>query len=83
MVEHRGALGLRGGMYIITQYSKDTCSDASAYAEASCFRPTSLRYYAPEGHPPSPIGNFFEDRMHENENGETKNKSDFVGAMGL
>eukprot|EP00959_Pyramimonas_sp_CCMP1952_P083954 1755707-Pyramimonas_sp.AAC.1 len=66
MVEHHGAVGLRGGVYITTQYSKDTCCDTSAYAEASYFRPTSLRYYTPEAHPPIPTGNFFENRMHGN-----------------
>eukprot|EP00959_Pyramimonas_sp_CCMP1952_P327372 6853687-Pyramimonas_sp.AAC.1 len=53
-------------MYITTQYSKDTCSDTSAHAEASYFRPTTLRYYTPEVHPPTQIGNFFENIMHGN-----------------
>eukprot|EP00959_Pyramimonas_sp_CCMP1952_P391604 8206435-Pyramimonas_sp.AAC.1 len=46
--EHQGAVGLRGGVYRTTQYSKDASSDTSACAEASYFRPTSLRYYTPE-----------------------------------
>eukprot|EP00959_Pyramimonas_sp_CCMP1952_P280513 5863648-Pyramimonas_sp.AAC.1 len=53
-----------GGMYITTQHSKDTRSETSAYAEASYLRPTSLRYYTPEVHPTTPIGNFVEDVMH-------------------
>eukprot|EP00959_Pyramimonas_sp_CCMP1952_P029375 616508-Pyramimonas_sp.AAC.1 len=53
-------------MYITTQYSKDTCSDTSAYAEAFYFRPTSLRYYTPEAHPLTPIGNFFGNIMRGN-----------------
>eukprot|EP00959_Pyramimonas_sp_CCMP1952_P452697 9467025-Pyramimonas_sp.AAC.1 len=61
VVEDQGAVGLRGGMYINTQYSKGACSGTSACAEASYFRPTSLRYYTPEVHPPTPIGQFFED----------------------
>eukprot|EP00959_Pyramimonas_sp_CCMP1952_P304076 6363994-Pyramimonas_sp.AAC.1 len=59
MVEHQGAVGLRGGMYITTRSRKDTCSVTSVLAEASYMRPTSLRYYTPEVHPPTPIG-FFE-----------------------
>eukprot|EP00959_Pyramimonas_sp_CCMP1952_P134333 2810256-Pyramimonas_sp.AAC.1 len=66
MVEHQGAVGLLGGMCITTQYSKDTCSDTFAYAEASDFRPRSRRYYTPEVHPPTPLGNFSEDIMHGN-----------------
>eukprot|EP00959_Pyramimonas_sp_CCMP1952_P402965 8443871-Pyramimonas_sp.AAC.1 len=61
MVEHQGAVGLRGGMYITTHDRKDTCSDTSAYTEVSYLRPTSLRYYTPEVHPPTLIGSFFED----------------------
>eukprot|EP00959_Pyramimonas_sp_CCMP1952_P232486 4858747-Pyramimonas_sp.AAC.1 len=47
-----------------TQHNKDTCSDTSAYAGAIYLRPTSLRYYTPEVHPPTQIGIFFEDIMH-------------------
>eukprot|EP00959_Pyramimonas_sp_CCMP1952_P407410 8538496-Pyramimonas_sp.AAC.1 len=53
-------------MYITTQHSKDTCSDTSAYAEASDLRPTFLRYYTLGIHPPTPIRNFLEDMMHGN-----------------
>eukprot|EP00959_Pyramimonas_sp_CCMP1952_P122585 2562729-Pyramimonas_sp.AAC.1 len=53
-------------MYIATHYRKDTCSDASAHAEVSYLRPTSLRLYTPEVHPPPPIGNLFDDIMHGN-----------------
>eukprot|EP00959_Pyramimonas_sp_CCMP1952_P005374 113295-Pyramimonas_sp.AAC.1 len=52
MVEHPGAVGLRGGMCITALYSKGACSDTSAYAEAFYFRPTSLRHYTPEDQPP-------------------------------
>eukprot|EP00959_Pyramimonas_sp_CCMP1952_P016911 358744-Pyramimonas_sp.AAC.1 len=55
MVEHQGAVGLRGGMYIATQYRKDTCSDTSAQADVSYLHPTSLRFYTPEAHPPTHI----------------------------
>eukprot|EP00959_Pyramimonas_sp_CCMP1952_P060533 1264453-Pyramimonas_sp.AAC.1 len=66
MVEHQGAVGLRGGMYKTTQYSKDACSDISACAQASYFRPTSLRRCTPEVHAPAPLGNFLEYIMHGN-----------------
>eukprot|EP00959_Pyramimonas_sp_CCMP1952_P199124 4165103-Pyramimonas_sp.AAC.1 len=59
-----GCSGLRGGMYITTPYSKDTCIDISARAEACYFCPASLRCYTPEVHPPTLLGNFFEDVMH-------------------
>eukprot|EP00959_Pyramimonas_sp_CCMP1952_P130230 2723095-Pyramimonas_sp.AAC.1 len=58
-VEQQGAVGSRGGVYITTQHSKDTCSDTSACAEVPYSRPTPLRYYTPEVHPPTPLGNFF------------------------
>eukprot|EP00959_Pyramimonas_sp_CCMP1952_P231067 4830144-Pyramimonas_sp.AAC.1 len=41
MVEHQGAVGLRGGMYICTQNRKDTCSATSVHAEASYMNLTS------------------------------------------
>eukprot|EP00959_Pyramimonas_sp_CCMP1952_P092731 1940596-Pyramimonas_sp.AAC.1 len=66
MAGHQGAVGLRGGMYIAAQCRKGTCSDAPVQAEASSLHPTSLRFYILEVHPPSPIGNFFEDAMHGN-----------------
>eukprot|EP00959_Pyramimonas_sp_CCMP1952_P395069 8277486-Pyramimonas_sp.AAC.1 len=66
MVENQGAVGLRGGMYITTHNRKDTCSATSALAEVSYSNPTSLRYYNPEVHPPTPLGNFIEDTMHGN-----------------
>eukprot|EP00959_Pyramimonas_sp_CCMP1952_P216063 4519274-Pyramimonas_sp.AAC.1 len=66
MVEHQGAVGLRGGAYITTQYRKATCSDTSVQAEVPYSHLTSLRYYTPEVHPPTPIGNFFEYLMHGN-----------------
>eukprot|EP00959_Pyramimonas_sp_CCMP1952_P152315 3186680-Pyramimonas_sp.AAC.1 len=66
MVEHQGAVGLRGGVYIATQYRKDICSDTSAQAEVSLLHPTSLRFYTPEVHPPTQIANFFDDIMHGN-----------------
>eukprot|EP00959_Pyramimonas_sp_CCMP1952_P390614 8185761-Pyramimonas_sp.AAC.1 len=64
MVEHQGAVALCGGMYIATQYRKGTCSATSAPAGVSHSYPTSLRYYTPEIHPPTPLGNLFEDIMH-------------------
>eukprot|EP00959_Pyramimonas_sp_CCMP1952_P394124 8258196-Pyramimonas_sp.AAC.1 len=66
MVEHLGAVGLRGGMCITTDDRKDTCSATSALAEVSHSSPTFLRYYTPEAHPPTPIGNLSEDAMHGN-----------------
>eukprot|EP00959_Pyramimonas_sp_CCMP1952_P204657 4279536-Pyramimonas_sp.AAC.1 len=33
MVEHQGAVGLRGGVYITTQYREETCSDTSVQPE--------------------------------------------------
>eukprot|EP00959_Pyramimonas_sp_CCMP1952_P326413 6832696-Pyramimonas_sp.AAC.1 len=66
MVEHQGAVGLRGGMYITTQHRKETCSDTSVQAEVPYLHIISLRYHAPEVHPPTPSGNFFEDIMHGN-----------------
>eukprot|EP00959_Pyramimonas_sp_CCMP1952_P465237 9487962-Pyramimonas_sp.AAC.1 len=53
-------------MYTITQHSEVTCGDTSAYAEASYLRPTSLRYYTPEVHPPTLL--------------ETSSKTPFVEA---
>eukprot|EP00959_Pyramimonas_sp_CCMP1952_P307102 6427478-Pyramimonas_sp.AAC.1 len=47
MVEHQGAVGLRGGVYTTTQHRKETCSDTSVQAEVSYSHPTSLRYYTP------------------------------------
>eukprot|EP00959_Pyramimonas_sp_CCMP1952_P079144 1654367-Pyramimonas_sp.AAC.1 len=64
MAEHQGAVGLRGEIYATTQRRKETCSDASVQAEVSYLHPTSLRFHSPEVHPPTPIGNFFEDIMH-------------------
>eukprot|EP00959_Pyramimonas_sp_CCMP1952_P176978 3699134-Pyramimonas_sp.AAC.1 len=55
MVEQWGAVGWRGGMYITTHSRNDTCSVTSALAEASYSSPTSLRYYTPEVHPPTPF----------------------------
>eukprot|EP00959_Pyramimonas_sp_CCMP1952_P165878 3467039-Pyramimonas_sp.AAC.1 len=66
MVEHQGAVGLRGKMYITTHNRKDTHSDTSAHAEASYSCPTSLRYYTSDVHPPTPIRNLLEDTMHGN-----------------
>eukprot|EP00959_Pyramimonas_sp_CCMP1952_P069887 1459267-Pyramimonas_sp.AAC.1 len=43
MVEHQGAVGLRGRMFIATQHRKDAGSDTSAQAEVSYLYPTSLR----------------------------------------
>eukprot|EP00959_Pyramimonas_sp_CCMP1952_P003228 66878-Pyramimonas_sp.AAC.1 len=65
MVEHQGAMGLRGGLCISTQYRKAICSDTFVQAEVSYSHLTSPRYYTPEVHPPTPTGNFFEDLMHE------------------
>eukprot|EP00959_Pyramimonas_sp_CCMP1952_P183300 3832188-Pyramimonas_sp.AAC.1 len=61
MVEHHGAVGLRGRTYITTHRRRGTCSDAFAHPEVSDLRATSLRFYTPEVHPPTPIGNFFGD----------------------
>eukprot|EP00959_Pyramimonas_sp_CCMP1952_P032628 684362-Pyramimonas_sp.AAC.1 len=58
MVEHQGAVGLRGGVYITTQYREETCSNASVRAEVPYSHLTSLCYYTPEVHPPTPIGIF-------------------------
>eukprot|EP00959_Pyramimonas_sp_CCMP1952_P460983 9480783-Pyramimonas_sp.AAC.1 len=66
MVEHQGAVGLCGGMYIATQHRKDTCTDTPAQAEVSYLHPTSLRFYTPEVHPSTPVGNFFEYAMRGN-----------------
>eukprot|EP00959_Pyramimonas_sp_CCMP1952_P439884 9209185-Pyramimonas_sp.AAC.1 len=64
MVVHQGAVALRGGVYIATQYRKETSSDTLAPAECSYSCPTSLRYCTPEVHPPTRIGHFFDDVMH-------------------
>eukprot|EP00959_Pyramimonas_sp_CCMP1952_P076779 1604542-Pyramimonas_sp.AAC.1 len=61
MVEHQGAVGLRGGMYIATQCRKDACSDTFVRAGVSYLHRTSLRHYTPEIHPPTPSGHLSED----------------------
>eukprot|EP00959_Pyramimonas_sp_CCMP1952_P189180 3957155-Pyramimonas_sp.AAC.1 len=53
-------------MYITTHSRKDTCSDTSAHAEASYSSYTSLGYYTPDVHPPTPLGNFFDNTMRGN-----------------
>eukprot|EP00959_Pyramimonas_sp_CCMP1952_P140472 2939254-Pyramimonas_sp.AAC.1 len=61
MVDHQGAVARRGGDH---GHRKDTCTEASAYAEVSYPNPASLLYYTPKVHTPTPLGNFFGDTMH-------------------
>eukprot|EP00959_Pyramimonas_sp_CCMP1952_P426606 8934928-Pyramimonas_sp.AAC.1 len=60
MVGHQGAVALRGGDH---GHRKGICSEVSAHAEVSYLSPTSLRYYTPKVHPPTPLGNVFEGTM--------------------
>ena len=63
MVDHQGAVALRGGEL---GHRKDTCYATSALAEASYPSPASLRFYTPKVYPPTPTQDVFEDTKHGN-----------------